>query len=233
MQSDGANQLRLYFYQQVFGSKFVGVFFLSVPTFLPSADSKLIQIVDAALAEAARKSGDWLVCRKGCTQCCFGPFAISQLDATRLRQGLAELKAGDPQRAAQVRKRAQQSVKRLSANFPGDPKTGILNDDEEAEERFTEFANDEPCPALDPGTGACDLYAARPMTCRVFGPPVRSGPENGLAVCELCYHGATDQQIAVCEMVPDPDNLEEKLIAAAEKKVGKRGNTIVAYCLVD
>jgi hypothetical protein len=71
------------------------------------------------------------------------------------------------------------------------------------------------------------------MTCRTFGPPVRSGPEEGLAVCELCYHSATDQQIAECEMVPDPDNLEEKLIAQAEKQTGKRGNTIVAFCLVN
>jgi len=62
------------------------------------------------------------------------------------------------------------------------------------------------------------------MTCRTFGPPVRSGAEEGLAVCELCYHGATDQQIAECEMDPDPDNLEEKLILEVEKKTGKRGN---------
>ena len=55
--------------------------------------------------------------------------------------------------------------------------------------------------------------------------------KKGLAVCELCYHGATDQQIAECEMEPDPENLEEKLIAEAEKKSGKRGNTIVAFCL--
>lgn len=69
------------------------------------------------------------------------------------------------------------------------------------------------------------------MTCRTFGPPVRSGPEEGLAVCELCYHGASDEQVAACEMVPDPDNLEEKLIARAEKQTGKQGNTIVAFCL--
>ena len=200
-------------------------------TSLPAADQKLVQIVDAALADAARKSGDWLVCRKGCTQCCYGVFPISQLDAWRLRKGLAELEALDPKLAARVRQRAKQAVKQLSANFPGDPKTGILAEDEEAEAAFADFANDEPCPALDPETGACDLYAARPMTCRTFGPPVRSGQEEGLAVCELCYHGATDQQIAECEMVPDPDNLEESLIAQAEAQTGKRGNTIVAWCL--
>jgi Fe-S-cluster containining protein len=119
----------------------------------------------------------------------------------------------------------------LSATFPGDPKTGILREGEDAEAAFADFANDEPCPALDPATGACDLYDSRPMTCRTFGPPVRSGPEEGLGVCELCYHGATDEQIAECEIVPDPDNLEEKLIAEVEKKTGKRGNTIVAWCL--
>ncbi|MGZ4888145.1 MAG: YkgJ family cysteine cluster protein, partial [Candidatus Angelobacter sp.] len=124
-------------------------------TSLPVADQKLVQIVDAALAEAARKSGDWLVCRKGCTQCCFGPFAISQLDAWRLQKGLDDLTSNDPKRAARVRERAQQAVNRLSPTFPGNPKTGILGEDEDAEAAFEEFANDEPCPALDPETGAC------------------------------------------------------------------------------
>ncbi|HXO37531.1 MAG TPA: YkgJ family cysteine cluster protein [Candidatus Acidoferrum sp.] len=202
-----------------------------MPTSLPAADQKLVQIVDAALIEAARTSGDWLVCRKGCTQCCYGPFAISQLDAWRLKKGLGELTSSDQERAARVRRRAQEAVKRLSTAFPGNPKTGILAEDEEAEAAFADFANDEPCPALDPDTGGCDLYDSRPMTCRTFGPPVRSGPDEGLAVCELCFHGATDQQIADCEMAPDPDNLEEKLIAQAEEQAGTRGNTIVAFCL--
>lgn len=202
-------------------------------TSLPEADQKLVQIVDAALADAARKSGEWLVCRKGCTQCCYGPFAISQLDACRLQKGLNELKSSNPKRAARVRQRAQQTVSRLSATFPGDPKSGILGQGEDAEAIFAEFANDEPCPALDPATGACDLYDARPMTCRTFGPPVRSGQEEGLAVCELCYHGATDQQIVECEMEPDPKNLEEKLITRAEIQIGKCGNTIVAFCLAE
>ena len=47
-------------------------------------DRALIQIVDSALAEAARRSGKWLVCRRGCTQCCIGVFPINQLDAPAL-----------------------------------------------------------------------------------------------------------------------------------------------------
>lgn len=200
---------------------------------LPSGDQKLVQIVDAALAEAARKSGAWLACRPGCTQCCFGPFPISQLDAARLQNGLHELDAADPQRAMRVRERARSSVARLSPEFPGNTATGILNEDEGALDRFTDVADNEPCPALDPLTGTCDLYSARPMTCRVFGPPVRSGPEGGLGVCELCYQGASNEQIAACEMVPDPDELEPELIAEVEQGTGRKGSTIVAFCLAE
>ncbi len=196
---------------------------------LPAGDGALIQIVDAALADAARRSGEWLACRPGCTQCCVGVFAINQLDAMRLQRGLAQLEKTDMERAERIRLRARESVRRLAATFPGDAKSGVLDEGQEAEERFAEFANDEPCPALDEMTGRCELYDARPMTCRTFGPPVRA--EGGLGVCELCYHGASDTEIAACEMVADPEDLEATLLAKVEKARGARGRTIVAYCL--
>jgi Fe-S-cluster containining protein len=192
-------------------------------------DQALIQIVDSALAEAAQRSGKWLVCRPGCTQCCIGVFPINQLDAQRLRRGLDDLEASSPARAERVRARARDSAARLSGDFPGDPVTGILDDGDEAEKRFADFANDEPCPALDPLSGNCELYESRPMTCRVFGPPVRS--EDGLGVCELCFQGATDAQIAACEMKPDPVDLEAKLLKKLEKSTGVSGDTIIAFCL--
>jgi Fe-S-cluster containining protein len=189
-------------------------------------ESALIQIVDSALADAARRSGGWLVCRPGCTQCCIGVFPINQLDAARLRRGLAELESSAAERAEGIRARARDAVARLSADFPGDPVTGLLDEGDDA---FSDFANDEPCPALDPATGNCELYESRPMTCRVFGPPVRS--EDGLGVCELCFHGATDREIAACEMKPDPDDLESALLEKLEKSSGIRGDTIIAFCL--
>lgn len=192
-------------------------------------DHELIQIVDSALAETARRSGEWLVCRPGCTQCCIGAFPINQLDALRLRQGLADLEVSAPERANGVRSRASESVARLSGDFPGDPVSGILDEGEDAAQHFSDFANDEPCPALDPETGNCELYESRPMTCRVFGPPVRS--EDGLGVCELCYRGASDEEIAACEMKPDPDDLESALLKTVEATTGTRGNTIIAFCL--
>ena len=199
---------------------------------LPAGDAQLVQIVDAAVADAARRSGAWLLCRPGCTQCCIGVFPISQLDAARLHTGLSALDSTDPQRATAVRVRARQSLARLLPDFPGDPKTGVLD---ESSPRLDDFGNDEPCPALDPATGLCDLYSARPMTCRVFGPPLRStDPDghSGLGVCNLCFHGATPDQIAACEVHLDSEDLESTLTTQAEKTSGHSGSTLVAFALL-
>ena len=192
-------------------------------------DRALIQIVDSALAESTRRSGEWLACRQGCTQCCIGVFPINQLDALRLRRGLADLEKRAPRRAARVRERAREAVARLSPDFPGDPVSGVLDEGNDAAERFADFANEEPCPVLNPETGNCELYQSRPMTCRVFGPPVRS--EDGLGICELCYRGASDEEIAGCQMTPDPDDLESALLKTVEDRTDTRGNTIIAFCL--
>ncbi|HEV3041339.1 MAG TPA: YkgJ family cysteine cluster protein [Candidatus Angelobacter sp.] len=201
-------------------------------TVLPARHQELIQIMDAALADATRRAGAWLVCRPGCTQCCIGPFPISQLDAAHLRHGLMMLGKSDPQRANRVRERTRQAIQKLSASFPGDPATGILAEDEDAEQRFADFADDEPCPVLDPETGTCDLYASRPMTCRTFGPPVRTGNNDTLGICELCFQGASTEEISACEMQVDPDRLEPALIEELENSTGIRGKTIVAFSLL-
>ena len=193
----------------------------------PAGDRELVQIIDAALADAAQKAGKWLACRPGCTQCCVGAFAISVLDTARLRDGFELLQQRDRARAERVSHRARAFVARTASEFPGNPQTGILSEDENAQEAFSHFANDEPCPALDPDTGTCDLYEYRPMTCRVFGPPVRN-EGGGLGICELCFRGATHQQIADCEMTPDPENLEQSIL---DEMPSNSENTIVAFVL--
>lgn len=152
-----------------------------------------------------------------------GPFPITQLDAARLRRGLEDLERRDPPRAARVRRRAADALARMR-EFPGNMSTGILDDDEGSEERFAAFADEEPCPALDPEQQTCDLYEARPITCRIFGPAIHSGGD-ALGVCELNYVGATDEQIAACQVEVDPHGLEDELLD------GDVRQTIVAFAL--
>lgn len=198
---------------------------------LPAGDSELVQIVDAALADAARQAGAWLLCRLGCTQCCYGAFAIGALDALRLQAGMEALKAAEPALAAEIVRRAQDWIAEYGPRFPGDAVTGLLGDSEREQDRFEEFADEAACPALDPVTGRCDLYAWRPMTCRVFGPPVRMDAEAGeglaLGHCELCFVGASAAEVARCEM-PVPHELEAALL----DEIGAKGETVVAFALL-
>lgn len=198
-----------------------------------ATDETLLRIVDQALADTAVRSGEWLVCKPGCSQCCHGAFAINLLDAVRLKQGLVELRQHDPEKAQRVEERSAAYVTETRGHFPGDPETGVLGQDDDAQSAFENFENERACPVLDPESQTCDLYEARPMTCRIFGPPVRN-PE-GLGVCELCYQGASGEQIGGCEMVPDPEDLEGRLLAEIEAKEGcnEKGtfNTIVGYAL--
>jgi Fe-S-cluster containining protein len=160
-------------------------------------DSKLIQIVDAALSEAAVKAGAWLKCRPGCCECCLGAFEISALDAERLRHGLTELEKRDPERAARVRARAGEAAARLRRLYPVDTANRALGEAAD---------DDEPCPVLDRESGTCDLYEWRPLTCRTFGPAIRTG--GAVGTCELCFPGATAEEIAACAVEFDVDSTE-------------------------
>jgi Fe-S-cluster containining protein len=193
-------------------------------------DQAFVALIDGAFANAAQRSGSHLLCRPGCTQCCIGVFAIGPADALRLRQGLLDLQHTDPDRAARVKARATASWSRLEPTFPGDASSGMLSmDNGEPADSFEDFANAEPCPALNPMDGTCDLYSARPQTCRVFGPPIATG--EGYGVCELCFQTATAQEVAKAAIVLPAekisDTLDQEAIAAGESS----GPTVIAFVL--
>ncbi len=118
----------------------------------------------------------------------------------------------------------------MGRTFPAIRKPALLGTSREDQARFEEFANDAACPALDPATGRCDVYAWRPMTCRVFGPPVRAVGDDGaegLGHCELCFIGATPEQVAACEM-PVPHSLEAELLDQIGSQRRNRGRFCAA-----
>ena len=102
-----------------------------------------------------------------------------------------------------------------------------LRNDVDVDAWMEGLPDDDPCPVLDPETGTCDLYAARPVTCRVFGPPVRWGGD-AVGVCELCFDGATDEEIAGCEVRLDVAEREADLLK--QSGIAER-QTLVALAL--
>jgi hypothetical protein len=55
-----------------------------------------------------------------------------------------------------------------------------------------------------------------------------------LGICELCYHGATEEEIAACEMVVDPDGIEAQVLgelAQGNRRGDEERLTLVAFAL--
>jgi len=193
-------------------------------------DRVFLRVLDGRLAEGAARAGAGLACRLGCTACCRGPFPINRLDGQRLRDGWAALAASDPARAQAVRARAQRAVAAMAATFPGDVASGRLAEDESAQDAFFTRFGETPCPALDPATGGCALYAWRPVSCRIYGLPVRLGLED-LPPCRLCFVGAPAEEVDACRVDPDPMGEEDVVLTLLERRSRSDGSTIVAFAL--
>lgn len=202
---------------------------------MPNRDGELLQIMDAELARAAEVAGEHLVCKKGCTACCHGAFRISQLDAARLRTAMAEMWEARPELASEIERRAKKWIAENGVEFPGSLTTGLLGESDDERARFEEYANDVACPALNLETGLCEVYEARPMTCRVFGPPVRmdsqdAGEAEALGHCELCFTEATEEEVRKCEMSV-PHELEAGVMKELEG-AESLGETLVVFALL-
>jgi len=195
------------------------------------ADKDLVEEVDGVLTKGARRAGDNLACRAGCSECCHGPFPINRLDAWRLRQGLQELRGSDPARAEAIVERARRQTAIYHAGFPGDPDAGRLGGDEGVEDLFFERHAGVPCPALDPATQTCGLYAHRPMFCRTYGLPVTLGGAK-LPPCRLCFTTATPATIEECRVNPDPMDLERAIVNRLKRDGGDDRETIIACAIL-
>jgi hypothetical protein len=53
-----------------------------------------------------------------------------------------------------------------------------------------------------------------------------------VGICELCFQGASDEEIAACGVEIDPQGLESQLSDELEESSGVRGETSVAFALV-
>jgi len=104
--------------------------------------AQLHRDIDSRVQTIRNDRPDWL-CGKGCDQCCRRLADIPRLTSAEwdlLRQGLLALA---PRHLQEIRQRMQ-----ALAEQPSSPVA---------------------CPLLDEATGACPVYAQRPVACRSYG----------------------------------------------------------------
>jgi Fe-S-cluster containining protein len=150
-------------------------------TVLPDGPRRLMARCDQWFERARASVLGNLPCRRGCSRCCIGPFAITRLDVAVLQRGLDSLA---PSVRLAIESIARRQAEVFEAVFPRLNKDVALDrwSDREVDGLVERF-RDLPCPALAED-GSCRVYAFRPVTCRMMGIPVEA---DGLVAgaCEI------------------------------------------------
>lgn len=137
----------------------------------------LLGELDAWFARGVASADPGVVlCRRGCSACCRGPFDISPADAELVAAAVHRL---DPAVRVAVQLRAQHQVGEYAEIDP--PWMEPWQIDNEGEHRFdwlSEQLANAPCPALDVD-GTCIIYNDRPANCRMIGLSMVT-PDNGI-----------------------------------------------------
>lgn len=123
--------------------------------------------VDTAFAAVKNQCPDEVTCHKGCTSCCHALFDVSLVEAMYLKEAFDRLPVEEREtikERADEAERTQHKIMRkaMKAREKGTETNELLEDLSRVRIR---------CPLLD-DEGACTLYEARPVTCRLYGAPM-------------------------------------------------------------
>lgn len=145
-----------------------------------------------------------VLCRRGCSACCFGPFDISPADAELVAKAVDRL---EPAVRSLVELRATEQVTRYAElaprwNAPWD--VDALGD--RRFDRVSDALAKLPCPALG-DEGDCLIYDDRPANCRMIGLAMLT-PEGGLLGNTCPILQTSDQYAALDPTLFDLEQFE-------------------------
>jgi len=134
--------------------------------------------VDALFTRVKAACPGEVRCELACADCCHAPFDISLVEAMYLNQRFNSLhpKGDERFRLTEAANRSDREHYRLKHKAWKAHKAGI------ADERIIEdFARERIRCALLSENNSCEMYDARPVTCRLYGAPLNIG--GSLKVC--------------------------------------------------
>lgn len=140
-----------------------------IPPAILSRYHALLARVDAWFHRVAGRFPAKVTCHRGCSDCCWGLFDVTPLDAALLREGLARLPAGEREDIRERARAVNAQVAAVEPRLEGRRTLAGLTDAEV--DAVIDALGPVRCPVLAPD-GSCRLYDHRPMVCRLNGVPI-------------------------------------------------------------
>jgi Fe-S-cluster containining protein len=138
----------------------------------------LVQLADQIFDKMSKAYPDAVTCRIGCADCCYALFDLTLIEALYINDKFNQIYGG-PQREAllETANRVDRTLAKIKRQAMHDLRQGKSEDDillDLARVRVR-------CPLLD-ADDRCELYDARPITCRLYGIPTSIG-DKGRTCC--------------------------------------------------
>lgn len=121
----------------------------------------LYAALDAYVEQCITSSGIQIVCRKGCSFCCFLLVTCTELEFDEIERYIRSLQG--PARKAII-KGAKKVCWAWQKYERQHPRLGLSN----PAQVHDDWLYKKPCPFLASGSGACRIYPVRPIDCRAY-----------------------------------------------------------------
>ena len=137
-----------------------------------SAYERLRDQADLIFAQVAKSQGpECVTCHKGCSDCCNALFDLSLVEAMYINHAFIKAFDYGPKRSEILTRadRADRQLTRMKRDLFHEEKKGI--------DTMT-IMNDAATMRMRCPDGLCELYDARPITCRLYGIPTVIGNQG-------------------------------------------------------
>lgn len=179
---------------------------LDLTTYFTEYESLVAQI-DALFKNVSEKFADEVKCKEGCSDCCHALFDIPLVEALYLNAKFQEVDEKERNKilieADKADRKANVLKKKISKDAEQSESADILG--RVAQERIR-------CPLLSE-VNVCQLYAFRPITCRVYGIPLEiegkshtcglSGFTPGNSYPAVKIHRVQDELLRISNQILD------------------------------
>jgi Fe-S-cluster containining protein len=135
------------------------------PTQLFRSYELLVDKADQAFQEMQQRYGDCVRCERHCSDCCHAVFGLFLIEAAYLKQNFDQISKEKIKKSFLRCNEADKALKRLEKMLKSYENDPDMQGYAMARERIR-------CPLLDDNLD-CILHPFRPITCRVYGIPIK------------------------------------------------------------
>jgi Fe-S-cluster containining protein len=193
------------------------------PTPFFSSYELLAKKADEAFERIKKAYPEEIVCKPGCTDCCFALFDLTLVEAMYINHHFNEKFFGElreemiekaNQADRKIYKRKRDAFRKTEK---GVDQTEVVED--MAKERIR-------CPLLN-DSGLCDLYEFRPIACRIYGAPLAIGGQGRTCGLTGFRPGSQYTTINMDAIHDQLLKMSAEMVKAMESRHVKMGDVLV------